>query len=60
MRFHPTLEELEREEQWFCVMEEFTSQSESITSDEQRMFVMNNLPFDKIMSSKSADGQQEV
>ncbi|QDS98281.1 hypothetical protein [Adhaeretor mobilis] len=42
-----TEEEFEREERWQCIMQEFGDQLESVETDEQRLFVMQNLPFNR-------------
>ncbi len=38
--------EFEREERWQCIIQEFGDQLESLETDEQRLFVMQNLPFE--------------
>lgn len=48
-----TEEDHEREAHWQCVMEEFGDQLESLETPEQRMFVMQNLPFE--ISREDAD-----
>jgi len=42
-----TQERVELQEQCYVVMDEFELQLESIETDEQRRFVMENLPFNR-------------
>ncbi len=41
-----TADDFERRERWECVMEEFSDELDSVETLEQKMFVMQNLPFE--------------
>jgi hypothetical protein len=46
---------LERRERWECVMEELSDELESVETLEQRMFVMQNLPFEMYRPPSNGD-----